>query len=280
MTDGSPSHPRNRPDRFTDRVVLITGAARGQGRAHAVRLAREGADVALIDACAGFETTGYEAATPDDLAETVAEVEATGRRAIAHVGDVRSAAALDDLVAETSSTFGRLDGVVANAAICSYGRLWDLSPEQWREMIDVNLTGVWHTLRATVPAMIEAGNGGSIVLTSSGAGLKGLPLLGHYGATKWALVGMARTLANEVAEHSIRVNTIHPTAVRTPMGRAPDLRAAFDAYPGFTRSFGNMLPIGSVEPDDISDAVLWLLSDEAKWVTAATIPVDAGAAEV
>lgn len=266
--------------RFTDRVVLITGGARGQGREHAVRLAREGADLVVIDACSKFDTTSYEPATEDDLAETVRLVEETGRRIVHRVGDVRDAAVVESLVAEGVETFGRLDGVVANAAICSYGRLWEVTDEQWREIIDVNLTGVWHTLRAAVPAMIDAGNGGSIVITSSGGGLKGLPMLGAYGATKWAVVGMARTLANETAEYSIRVNTVHPTAVRTPMGRDPQLRAVLDAHPGFARSFGNMLPVGSIEPGDVSDAVLWLLSDEAKWVTAATIPVDAGAAEV
>lgn len=267
-----------RATRFEDRVVLITGAARGQGREHAVRLADEGADVALIDVCAPFETTAYEPSTEADLAETVRAVEATGRRVVHRVGDVRNAADVEALATQAVSTFGRLDGVVANAAICSYGRLWELTEAQWREMIDINLTGVWNTLRASVPAMIDAGKGGSIVLTSSGAGLKGLPLLSHYSATKWGLVGIAQSLAHEVAADNIRVNTVHPTAVRTPMGRDPELRRIIDANPDLASAFGNMLPVGSIDTSAVADAVLWLLSDEARYVTATALPVDAGAA--
>ena len=209
--------------RFTGRVAFITGVARGQGREHAVRLAAEGASIIGLDSCAPPATTTYEPATEADLAETVAAVEEAGGRMVGRVADVRDAAAVQAVVDEGVATLGRLDHVIANAAVCSYGRLWELTPEQWTEMVDVNLTGVWHTLRASVPTLIEQGRGGSIVITSSGAGLKGLPLLSHYGATKWAVTGLARSLANEVAEHSIRVNTVHPTAVRTPMGDDPGL---------------------------------------------------------
>jgi SDR family mycofactocin-dependent oxidoreductase len=266
--------------RFDGKVVLITGAARGQGREHAVRLASEGARLLLLDLCAPVESTTYEPATPAELDETVRLVEKAGARVIARRGDVRSAADVSGLVNDGVDTFGRLDGAIANAAICSYGRLWELTDAQWYEPIDINLTGVWQTLRAVVPAMIDADNGGSIVITSSGAGLKGLPMIGHYGATKWAVVGIARTLANEVAAHHIRVNTVHPTAVRTPMGDDPGLREVLDAHPEYGRSFGNMLPVGKIDASDIADAVLWLLSDEARWVTGATLPVDAGASQV
>lgn len=266
--------------RFDGKVAFITGAARGQGREHALRLAAGGADVVLVDACAPFATTGYEASTSADLAQTVRLVEAEGRRALPFEVDVRDSPAMIDAARQAAGELGRLDLVVANAGICSYGRLWELTDEQWHEMLDVNLTGVWHTIRAVVPALIEAGNGGSVVLTSSGAGLKGLPMLGHYGATKHALVGLARSLANEVAEFGIRVNTVHPTAVRTPMGNDPDLVGVFGKFPQFRRSFGNMLPVGKVDASDITDAVAWLLSDEARYVTGVALPVDAGANEV
>jgi SDR family mycofactocin-dependent oxidoreductase len=267
-------------ERFNGRVAFITGVARGQGREHAVRLAAEGASIIGLDSCAPPATTTYEPATEADLAVTVAAVEAAGGRMVGRVADVRDAAAVQAVVDEGVATLGGLDHVIANAAVCSYGRLWELTPEQWTETVDVNLTGVWHTLRATVPTLIEQGRGGSIVITSSGAGLKGLPLLGHYGATKWAITGMARSLANEVGEHSIRVNTVHPTAVRTPMGDDPGLRAVLGAHAHLARSFGNMLPTGKIEAADVSDAVLWLLSEEARWVTGAAIPVDAGASQV
>ena len=275
------SDARDRNRRFEGRAYLITGAARGQGREHAVRLAAEGADLALIDICAPLDTPSYQPATTEDLDETVRLATEAGAKVVHRVGDVRHLADLEELVTDAIGAFGRLDGVVANAGICTYGRLWEVTEAEFQEMVDVNLKGVWHTLRASVPAMIDAGNGGSIVITSSGAGLKGLPLLSHYGATKWAIVGMARSLANEVATHSIRVNTIHPTAVRTPMIAGDrELKGFLDDMPDFSRSFGNMLPVGSVQPSTISDAVLWLLSDEARWVTAVTLPVDAGSSQI
>ena len=266
-------------NRFTGKVAFITGVARGQGREHAVRLAAEGASIIGIDSCSEFVSTSYASATEADLADTIAAVEEVGGRIVTSIVDVRDGDGVAAALAAGVDTFGRLDLVIANAAICSYGQVWELTDTQWHETIDVNLTGVWHTLRAAVPILIAQDEGGSIVVISSGAGLKGLPLLGHYGATKWAVTGLARTLANEVGPHSIRVNTVHPTAVRTPMGRDPSLRAAFDAHPEFAGSFGNVLPVGSVDASDISDAVLWLLSDEARWVTGAAIPVDAGSGQ-
>ncbi len=262
--------------RFTDRTFFITGVARGQGRSHALRLAREGASIIGVDVCADAGPVGYPPATRDDLAETVDSVEAAGGRIISRVADVRDQRALDDALAEGIDAFGRLDGVIANAGICSFGRLWELTDDQWRSVVDVNLTGVFHTLRATVPVLLEADRGGSIVITTSGAGVKPLPLLGHYSATKAGVIAMGRSLAHEVAAQHIRVNLVVPTAVHTPMGRDATLREVIAEHPEATAAFGNLLPVGAVEPEDITAAVTWLLSDEARYVTGITLPVDAG----
>ena len=270
--------------RVEGKVALITGGARGQGRSHAVRLAEEGADVVLIDACTDFETTAeyYELATEDDLAETVRLVEATGQRVLAYQGDVRSLADVEAAVAQAVQHFGRLDIVVANAGIAVYGLTWKITEAQWRDTIDINLTGVWHTVRAAIPTMIEAGNGGSVVLTSSAAGLKGVWNTAHYTASKHGVVGIMRTLANEVARHKIRVNTIHPTSVDTPMLKAayhlfvpdeenPSPERLAEAWQAI-----NAMPVPWVDPIDVSNAVLWLASDEARYVTGVTLPIDAG----
>lgn len=270
--------------RVEGKVALITGGARGQGRSHAVRLAEEGADVVLVDACEDLETTSpyYPLATEDDLAETVKLVEATGRQVLACKSDVRSLAAMEDVVAQTIDRFGRLDIVVANAGIAIYGLTWKITEAEWRDTLDINLTGVWHTVRASIPAIIEGGRGGSVVLTSSSAGLKGVFNTAHYTASKHGVVGIMRTLANEVAYYNIRVNTIHPTSVDTPMIKAayhlfmpgvenPTPEQAAEAYKTI-----NALPIPWVEPIDISNAVLWLASDEARYVTGVTLPIDAG----
>lgn len=270
--------------RVEGKVALITGGARGQGRSHAVRLAEEGADIVLVDACEDLETTApyYPMATAQELAETEELVAATGRRVLACVGDVRSLAAMEDVVARTMSEFGRLDIVVANAGIAVYGLTWKITEAQWRDTIDVNLTGVWHTVRASIPAIIDGGRGGSVVLTSSAAGLKGVFNTAHYTASKHGVVGIMRTLANEVAYHKIRVNTVHPTSVNTPMVKAayhlfmpgvadPTPEQAVEAYKTI-----NALPVPWIEPIDVSNAVLWLASDEARYVTGVALPIDAG----
>jgi SDR family mycofactocin-dependent oxidoreductase len=274
--------------RMEGKVVLVTGAARGQGRAHAVRLAQEGADVVAVDLCAGIDTVvgKYPPATREDLDRTVVEVEKLDRRIVARVADVRDQAALDAAVAEGVAELGRLDGVVANAGIASYGRAWELDEATWQDMIDVNLTGVWHTAKAAIPRLIDAGRGGAMVFTSSIGGLKGIQQVGHYVSAKHGVVGLMRNLANELAPYGIRVNTVHPTNVDTHMIQNPGTWGMFapgdpeptqaKAVPGFTSL--NALEVPWIESVDVANAVLFLLSDEARYITGATLPVDAGAA--
>jgi (+)-trans-carveol dehydrogenase len=271
--------------RVAGKVAFITGAARGQGRSHAIRLAQEGADIIAVDLAGQVATVPYAMAMPDDLAETVKEVEALDRRIVATQADVRDygalKAALDDGVAQ----LGRLDIVSANAGIFSFGMLADLDDTTWQDMIDVNLTGVWHTAKAAIPHLRAAG-GGSIILTSSTAGLQALPNTGHYNSAKHGVVGLMRTLALELAPDMIRVNSVHPTAVDTDMIQnsatyglfASDLPEAERTRAALAPRFQglNVLPIPWVEAVDISNAVLWLASDEARYVTGVTLPVDAG----
>jgi (-)-trans-carveol dehydrogenase len=271
--------------RFLNRVAAVTGAARGQGRAHALAFAREGADLVLVDAASDIASIGYGMATPSDLADVAAQVEALGRRVMVVQNDVRDLEALQDGITSAVTELGRLDILVANAGVLGVAkRTWELSPEDWKSVIDINLTGVWTTIRAAVPHMIAAGNGGSVILISSIAGLRGIPGVANYVAAKHALVGLAGSLANEVAEFGIRVNTVHPTNVRTPMidnpvsARIfrPDLEAPTLDDGAAVLQRINLLPVPWVTPDDISAAVAWLASDEARFVTGAAIPVDAG----
>jgi SDR family mycofactocin-dependent oxidoreductase len=273
--------------RVEGKVALITGAARGQGRSHAVRLAEEGADIIALDVCEDIETSVIPLASDDDLAETAKLVEDLDRRIMTRKADVRDLAGLESVVQEGVSEFGRLDIVSANAGIAGFGPAHELTEQQWEEMLAVNITGVWKTCRAVVPAMIEAGNGGSIILTSSTAGLMGLANTAHYTAAKHGVVGLMRTLANELAPHMIRVNSVHPTTVATDMIHneavydlfRPDLEhpTLDDAKDAFLTL--NMLPIPWVEARDISNAVLWLASDEARYVTGVTLPIDAGSTQ-
>lgn len=267
--------------RFEDKVVLITGAARGQGRAHARRFAAEGANIIAVDACAPvLPDVAYEAATEEDLRETARLVEQEGRGIVAHVADVRNQAALDAAVAEGIDRFGRLDVIVANAGVASYHLTWEVPEEHWAIVLDVNLTGVWRTVKAGLPAMIEAGNGGAITFISSAAGLRGYSYLGHYAATKHGLVGLMRSLTLEVGQYDIRVNTIHPGAVDTVMGNDPDVRKIIEQDPRTTAAYTGQRPLdgGAQKVDDISNALLWISSDEARMVTGITLPIDAGAA--
>jgi SDR family mycofactocin-dependent oxidoreductase len=262
--------------RLEGKVALITGAARGQGRAHAVRLASEGADVIALDVNRGAATTAYPGPTPDDLTETVRLVEEQGQRVVAREADVRDFAALSAVVTEGVAELGRLDVVVANAGICSAGLSWELSLEQWQETIDVNLTGVFHTAKATVPVLLEQGTGGSIIITSSVAGLRGLPFLGAYVASKHGIVGLARTMANELGQHGIRVNTLHPHGVATGM-TVDDLQPLIGQYAATLGPiFMQSLPDQVSQPEDMAAAVAWLASDEARHVTGIQLPVDLG----
>ncbi|MQA35788.1 mycofactocin-coupled SDR family oxidoreductase [Modestobacter roseus] len=262
--------------RLEGKVALITGAARGQGRAHAVRLAREGADVIAIDVNKSAGTTAYPGPTPDDLAETARLVEEQGRRVVAREADVRDFAGLSAAVQEGVAELGRLDVVIANAGICSANPSWEISVEQWQETIDTNLTGVFFTAKATVPLLIEQGTGGSIIITSSVAGLRGLPFLGHYAATKHGVVGLARSMANELGQHGIRVNTIHPHGVATGM-TVDDLQPLITQHAATLGPiFMQTLPDPVSQPEDIANAVAWLASDEARHVTGIQLPIDLG----
>ena len=272
--------------RVEGKVAFVTGAARGQGRSHAVRLAQEGADIIAVDLAGQVASVPYPMATPEDLDQTVKEVEALDRRIVATQADVRDygtlKAALDDGVAQ----LGRLDIVAANAGIFSFGRAEELPEQTWQDMIDTNLTGVWHAAKAAIPHLVEGGRGGSIVITSSDAGLKGFPNLAHYVSAKHGVVGLMRTLAVELAPDFIRVNSLHPTTVNTDMIQNAATYALFAGdLPEAERTAAvveerfqsiNALPIPYVEPVDISNALLWLASDEARYVTGVTLPIDAG----
>jgi SDR family mycofactocin-dependent oxidoreductase len=264
-------------DRLEGKVAFITGAARGQGRAHAVRLCSEGADIVVSDACAPVEGNYIKPSTPEDLEETVRLVEKTGRRVLSRQVDVRDLAALESLAADTMEQLGRLDIVVANAGILAWGNAWEISSQEWKAVLDVNLTGVFHTIRATVPHLIRQNEGGSIILISSSAGLKGQPFTLHYTAAKHGVVGIARALANELGSYNIRVNSIHPAGVLTAMGDVPDLMALINQHAETLGPiFMNTLPTPMMPPEDISAAVAWLASDDARFVTGAQIPVDLG----
>jgi (+)-trans-carveol dehydrogenase len=270
--------------RLAGKVAFITGAARGQGRSHAVRLAEEGADIIAADLCGQVASVAYPLATPQDLDETARQVTALGRAVVAIQADVRDyqglAKALDDAVVQ----LGRLDIVSANAGILSHGTADTLADASWQDMIDINLTGVWHTAKAAVPHLIAGGRGGSIVLTSSGVVMKGTPNFAHYVSAKHGIVGLMRTMARELAPHWIRVNALHPGNVDTAMLRnaetlrlfRPDLEnpTAEDATAAFQAR--NAMPVPWVEPVDISNALLFLASDEARYVTGVSLPVDAG----
>src|SRR5580704_3681196 len=253
--------------RVEGKVAFITGAARGQGRSHAVRLAQEGADIIAVDVCHGFDSVPYDGATEADLAETVKMVESLDRRIVARQADVRDLASLRASVDAGLSEFGHIDVVIANAGIASFAPALDLTEEMWQDMIDINLTGLWKTVKAAVPPMVERGQGGSIILTSSVAGIIAFPALAHYTAAKHGVVGLMRSLAIELAPASIRVNSINTTTVDTREQAAVGMKAI------------NALPIPWVEAVDVSNAVLYLASDESRYVTGTTMVIDAGAAQ-
>jgi SDR family mycofactocin-dependent oxidoreductase len=270
------------------RVAFITGAARGQGRAHAIRLANEGADIIAIDVCGPIsDSITYPLGTSEELAETVQAVEAAGRKVLAREVDIRDLAALQQVVADGIEQFGRLDILVANAGVLSWGRLFEMSEEQWTSVIDVNLTGTWKTIRAAVPAMIDAGNGGSIIIVSSSAGLKATPGNGHYSASKHGMTALTNSLALEVGEFGIRVNSIHPYSIDTPMVEKDAMMELFGKFPSFIHSFkpfpyraASQANASSLQDfmtaEEVSDVVAWLASDSSATISGSQINVDRG----
>ncbi|MBH0776314.1 mycofactocin-coupled SDR family oxidoreductase [Nocardia bovistercoris] len=261
------------------KVAFITGAARGQGRSHAIRLAREGADIIAVDICDQLESVRYPMGTAAELAQTVKEVESLGRRIVATRADVRDISALRQAFETGAAELGAVDIVLANAGIGAGGATVG-EDQEWDEVLAVNLKGVWNTGRVAIPSMIQRGKGGAIVLTSSTGGLigVGIPTAGFLGytAAKHGVIGLMRSWANFLAPHSIRVNSVAPTAVRTPMAADGNLGAIMARNPDLGRALSNAMPVDLVEPEDVSEAVLWLVSDAARYVTGTVIPVDAG----
>lgn len=265
------------------KVAFITGAGRGQGRSHAVRLAADGADIIGVDICADIASNGYPMASRDELDETVALVEAQGGKMVASVADVRDFHALKSALDAGVQHFGRLDIVCANAGIAtmSFRELTiEEELEQWTDVLNVNLVGAFHTAKAAMPHLIAGERGGSIVFTSSTAGLVGFGGLQGgglgYAASKHGIVGLMRTLANALAPQSIRVNTVHPTAVNTMMATNDAMTSFLENYPEGGPHLQNPMPVGLLEPEDISAAIAYLVSDAGKYVTGVTFPVDAG----
>jgi SDR family mycofactocin-dependent oxidoreductase len=261
------------------KVAFITGAARGQGRSHAIRLAEEGADIIAVDICAQIASVAYPMATPEDLAETVKAVEALDRRIVARQADVRDEDGLRAAFEAGTADLGPVDIVLANAGIAPM-TLGEELHRAWQDVIDVNLTGVFNTVQIAIPSMIKRGAGGAIVLTSSTAGITGIggPSRGGLGytASKHGVVGLMRSYANSLAPHRIRVNSVHPTGVNTPMVVNDIMQAWLDADSGVGDAVANALPVGMIEPVDVSNAIVWLVSDDGRYITGVTLPVDAG----
>lgn len=274
-------------NRFDDQVVLITGAARGQGRSHAVGFAQEGAKIVAIDGCTSVSGVAYELAAKEDLETTAEEVRAVGGEIVTCIADVRSQSDLDAAVARGVDSFGGIDHVIANAGVFTMAaNAWSLSEDEWSSTIDVNLSGVWRTCKAAIPSMIERGSEGTITITSSSNGYRAEQGHASYNASKLGVVALMRTLAGELADHNIRVNTIHPTNVKTQMMWNDAMIGLF--IPGMSTAdlneddwwnglaSMNLLPVGAVEPADVTAVVKFLASHEGRYITASEIPVDAG----
>jgi (+)-trans-carveol dehydrogenase len=272
--------------RFDDKVVFVSGAGRGQGRSHAVRFAAEGADVIAVDACAEQPGLEYPMAGEEDLAETVALVEAEGRKIVARKADVRSQEQLDAVVAEGLAQFGRIDVVLANAGVLSMAEnSWTMTDDQWNTVLDTNLTGVWRTVKATIPAMIEGKRGGSIIITGTSNGYRNEQGHVSYNAAKLGLVGLSRTLAGELGQHNIRVNTVHPSIVRTPLIwndvivplMCPgETMATIDEDDYYNRIEFLHESKGVMQPADVSELMLFLASDAGQFINATEVLTDGG----
>ena len=269
---------------FDGKVAFITGGARGQGRSHAVLMAEEGADIITLDICRQVASVEYPMATADDLEETVRLVEKTGRRIVAREADVRDFEATQAVLAEGLATFGRVDFVLANAGIMPITGDKGRNRQAFYDAVDVMLTGVFHTCDAAIPTMIEQGQGGAIVITSSTAGLKGFPpndrasLPGGFGyiAAKHGVVGLMRAYANALAPHRIRCNTVHPTGVNSPMVVNDAFTRFIADNPQIVPAFTNPLPVELLDVSDVSKAIMFLCSEGGQYITGVTLPVDAG----
>ena len=271
--------------RVQGKVAFVTGAARGQGRSHAIRLAEEGADIIAVDLCGPIDSVDhYAPSTREDLEQTVKEVERLDRRIVARVADVRDVDALRAVTDEGAVELGGLDIVVANAGIAGFGRAHELTEQAWRDEIDINLTGVWHTAKVAVPHMLARG-AGSMIFTSSVAGLRGVANVAHYVSAKHGIVGLMRSMAIELGPHHIRVNTVNPTTVDTAMIQNEGIYRLFvpdgenltkeSVAPAFEQI--NTIPVPWVEAIDVSNAVLFLASEEARYISGISLPVAAGA---
>jgi SDR family mycofactocin-dependent oxidoreductase len=263
------------------KVAFITGAARGQGRSHAVRLAKEGADIIAIDICNQIDSVAYPMSSPEDLDRTAGEVHALGRRVVAIQADIREASQLRHALADGVSELGRLDIVVANAGIAGMGCTFKDEDTLFRDVIEVNLVGAWNTISVAAPILIEQGRGGSIVITSSTQGLvgrggDGSAALAGYCAAKHGVVGLMRSYCNWLGPYNIRVNSVHPTAVNTPMATSDAVSALLATSTSLQQAMSNLMPVPMIEAVDVSNAVAWLVSDEARYITGITLPVDAG----
>jgi SDR family mycofactocin-dependent oxidoreductase len=270
--------------RLSGKVAFITGAARGQGRSHAIRFAQEGARVIALDICGQIDSVGYAMSTPDDLEHTVKLVEEAGGQIHAAQGDVRDVARVNEVLAAGVEKFGRLDCVLANAGIMPLVGQQAFGQSAWRDAIDVMLTGVYNTVEAGLQVLREQGQGGSIVITSSAAGLRGnirspkgmSAGYAGYHAAKFGVVGLTKLYANAYGEESIRVNSVHPTGVNTPMAVNPEFTEFVTEYPEILEAMSNALPVPMVEPVDISNAIVFLCSEEGRYITGVQLPVDAG----
>jgi len=271
------------PGRLEGKVAFITGAARGQGRAHAVRMAAEGADVIAVDIAGKLpDCVPYDPASPEQLDETIRLVEATGRRIVASIVDTRDYEGLHEAVDSGVGQLGRLDVIVANAGIAVPQAWNDITPESFRDVMEINVTGTWNTVMAGAQHIIDGDRGGSVILISSAAGVKMQPFMIHYTASKHAVTGMARAFAAELGKHSIRVNSVHPGAVNSDMGSGDMIGAigrTMETNPQLAHMITPFLPTWMAEPEDIANAVLWLASDESRLVTATAMSIDQGATQ-
>jgi SDR family mycofactocin-dependent oxidoreductase len=260
---------------FAGKVAFVTGAAHGQGRATALALARAGADIAAFDIAKPLAYPGYPLGSDSDLQALAAECHSLGRNAFTFEGDVRNDASVSAAVAQTVEDLGRIDILFNNAGICAYGLLHEITEDEWDAMIDINLKGAWLVTRRVAPVMMGQ-RSGVIINNSSIAGLRGMGRLSHYAASKWGLTGLTKSWAIELAPYGIRVVSIHPTGVNTPMNDGLALLEGSTPQEIAERSAGNLLDVPWIEPEDVAEAVLHLASERSRFVTGAQFVIDAG----